>query len=404
MASDDDKKDKDSKPNNPWEPNSSNSGNDGPPPIDQLIKNLFGGSKKKSAGQHAQKAWGSGSGGGQAQGSYFSPWFAVIIIGLILIIWAASGIYIVKPAQESVVTRFGAYVGTYGAGPHWIARGIESSYVLPVDRVSSTTSNGLMLTSEENIVSVDFAVKYRIAKPKDFLFNVQSPLTSLNQIIDSAVRQVVGQSTLNEILTVGRTKIRDEVEARIKQLVKRYGLGLYIVDVDMQYAGAPSQVKDAFEDVIKAREDQVTFTNQGKTYANKIVPIAKGQAARVIQQAKADQQQSILKAKGQVASFEALLPQYKYAPKVTKERMYLDSIQNVLAGSHVYVVDQKGQGPLFYMPLAPGAKPVSMPSASSVSNQAAQSAPQMIAKPQSSSTNPSRRAYVRWQEAQKNEI
>lgn len=403
MASDDDDKDKQEKPN-PWVSDSKDNNNDGPPPIDQVVKNLFGGGKKKSASSRAKKSWGSLGGGSNAQGSYFSPWFALIFFGIIIVVWAASGFYIVKPAQESVVTRFGQYVNTVGPGPHWVARGVENKYVLPVDRVSSATSDGLMLTSEENIVSVSFAVKYRIANPKDFLFNVQAPLSSLNQIIDSAVRQVVGQSTLNEILTVGRTVIRNKVDLRIKQLVKRYGLGLQIVDVDMQYAGAPEQVKDAFQDVIKAREDQVTFINQGKTYANKVVPIAKGAAARIMQQAKADQQQYILQANGAVASFKALLPQYRYAPNVTKERMYLDSMQNVLSGSKVVLVDQKGGGPLFYMPLQAGMKGMA-PSVSASVASTASAAPQMIAASSAApSTNPSRRAYVRWQEAQRNEI
>ena len=273
-----------------------------------------------------------------------------LIIFFFAIAWVAAGFYLVKPAEQGVVLYFGKYSATVGDGPHWIPRGIASVQIVNTDQVAVIQQTGLMLTSEENLVQVGFVVKYRISDPEAYLFNVQDPIGSLNQITDSAVRQVVGHSDLTDILTDGRADIRDQVESQIKALVKKYNLGLTILDVDMQYAGAPDAVKDAFDDVIKAREDQVTYINNGNTYANQVIPKAKGQAARILEQAQADQKKAVLVAEGDTATFDALFPKYQASPEVMRERMYLETMQQILANSRVTLVDT-GKGGVFYLPV-----------------------------------------------------
>lgn len=389
--------DEDKNKDNPW--GKKRTDHDGPPDIGHFFKSLFGGwlSKRKP------RPVGPSSGGASDDGK--TPlWIALVVIAILLIVWAVSGIFVVQQTDQVVLTRFGQYTKTVGPGVHWMPQLIDTRYPVNISRVMQVTESGLMLTSQENIVQATFAVKYRISDPKAYLFNAMNPFNSLQQAIDSSMRQVVGQSTLNEILTTGRTTVREKVEKQIKTLVKKYNIGLSIVDVDMQEAGAPDQVKDAFDDVIKAREDQVTLTNQGKTYANKVVPIAKGQASRIMQQAKADAEQSILEAQGDVSGYLALLPQYKAAPNVTEERMYLSTLQSVLSNSHVTLMDTKGNSNLFYMPGAgQGLNSMNINTAKNTAqstNTTAAAAGSSNANNNITSLNPSLRTYTRWKEAQ----
>lgn len=415
MASDDDKGKQ-----NPWETKpQGGKPSSGPPPLDQFFKNLF-----KKLGQknnkNNKKTGNSGNTGNKNKSDgeivdLFSFKLLGLLVLVLIIIWVGSGFYIVKPAEQSVVLRFGQYLDTVNPGPHWMPRFVDTSQIVNIDKVSMVTQSGLMLTSEENLVQVSFVVKYRISDPEAYLFNVDDPVGSLEQITDSAVRGVVGHSELSNILTDGRSKIRDQVEQQIKTLVAKYNLGLSVTDVDMQYASAPEQVKDAFDDVIKAREDQVTYINNGNTYANQVVPQAKGQAARIAQQADADQKRFVLAAQGEVANFNALLPQYKSSPEVTRERMYMDAMQQVLLGSRLMVIDSGDKGGMFYIPLPSdqsaqnGQSNVANNASSGANVSSANTGAPMMAlqaasdnTSASSSSDASRNAYVRWQEAQNN--
>ncbi len=443
MASDDQKDQKDQKEDqkgkeNPWEskpaqkPTGKPSGGNasGPPPLDQFFKNLFKkvAPKIKPAGNNSANKNNKKKSGDELELLSFKLFGLIVLI--LIIVWAGSGFYIVKPAEQAVVLRFGQYLETVGPGPHWVPTFIETDQIVNIDQVSVINQSGLMLTSEENLVQVAFVVKYRISDPEAYLFNVQDPVNSLEEITNSAVRQVVGHSELTDILTDGRSTTRDAVEQEIKTLVARYDLGLTVLDVDMQSAGAPDQVKDAFDDVIKAREDQVTYINNGNTYANQVVPKAKGQAARILQQADADQKQAVLLARGEAADFDALLPQYKLSPQVTRERMYLEAMQQSLMGSHVVVVDSVSNGQNALYLTIPGASsspssgnlfknlsgsdqsqgPVISATGSQESSQAGSQVGSQVdsqvtnqaTSDTSSSGNTLRNDYLRWQEAQNN--
>ncbi|MEM9243534.1 MAG: FtsH protease activity modulator HflK [Pseudomonadota bacterium] len=277
---------------------------------------------------------------------------ASLIIAFLAIVWAASGIYIVQPAEQGVVLRFGRYVRTVNPGFHWYPRFIEKAIVVNVDQVNTVDLSQLMLTQEENIVSVSFVVQFKIGNLQQYLFNVVNPVNSLQQILDSAVRQEIGQSKLDQILTTGRAQISNKILKTMNQLIERYQLGIVIRDVTMQPATAPEAVKVAFDDVIKAREDRARFENEAQNYANSILPNARGQAMRIMQEANAYKERVVLQANGDVAKFLALLPIYNQAPKTTMQRMYLTTMAGVFKNSDLYVIDGgKGNQNLFYVPL-----------------------------------------------------
>lgn len=320
------------------------SGEDAPPDLEDMLKKLFGFKRKAPGQQHP-------SGDGQKIPDTWGRWLVVglVVIGLL---WALSGLYIVKPAEEAAILRFGKYLTTTGEGPHWAPRFIDTVIKRNVDQQQSITVSGSMLTSGENLVDVQFVVQYRINNLRDYLFNTVAPDLSLQQILDSAVRQVVGTSILEDIITIKRAAISEEVKAITEKLVQQYQLGIEVMDVKMLSATVPAQVKDAFYDVIKAREDNKRFQNEAETYANSILPIAKGKAQRYLQEADAYRQQQILQAKGAVAGFEAILPQYEQAQEVTATRLYFNTMSDVLSHSKVVLVDNGDKGGnMFYLPL-----------------------------------------------------
>ncbi len=275
-----------------------------------------------------------------------------VIFSLILVFWVVSGIYIIQPAEQAVIQRFGKYLTTTNPGMHWYPRFIDKKTIVNIGQVNTVNLSQLMLTEEENIVFISFVVQYRVSDVKDFLFNVQNPRKSLQQILDSAVRQEIGQSKLNEILTIGRANISARIRDTMERLIDRYKLGITIRDVAMQPATAPSEVKVAFDDVIKAREDKARFVNEAKNYANDIIPKARGQASRILNNSQAYQQAVILQAKGKVARFLALNSIYQQFPKITSERMYLSAMNHVFANTKLYLVaNNKNNNKLFYIPL-----------------------------------------------------
>lgn len=316
----------------------------GPPDLDELINKLqqkinsfFGRKKKTPAGGDATTK----------TSNFKWIWFLLFIV---VLIWFLSGIFIVSPAKRAAVLRFGKYASTVGPGPHWIPRIIESRRIVNVQNISTFPYKAEMLTKDENIVSVAIAVQYRIANVRDYLFNVVDPNVSLQQATASALRQVIGQTTLDEILTTGREDAREQITQQLNDILNRYHTGLVITDVTLQPAQPPEAVTEAFDDVNKAREDEQRYVNYAKAYQQKVVPIAQGRAARIAREAEAYQQQVILDAKAKTVRFLALLPQYERAPVVTRERLYLDAITAVLSKSTPIVVDTKG-GNVMYLPL-----------------------------------------------------
>ncbi|MDX1837702.1 FtsH protease activity modulator HflK [Legionella taurinensis] len=319
-------------------------GKDQPPDLDEALKRFQERLKKALFGGSGQE--GGGAAPKQGNGGLLAGMAALILF----ILWALSGIFIVDPAEQAVILRFGKYVETVGPGPHWIPRIISTKIVHNVERISHYSYSAQMLTKDENLVSVSLVVQYRIGDLEDYLFNVADPQESLQQTTSSALRQVVGKTTLNQIITEGREAWGTDVQDVLVKTLKKYNTGIVIVNVSPQPARAPESVQDAFDDAIKAREDEKRFQGQALAYQARVVPIAEGNAKRILAEAKADAEQAVLRAKGEVAEFLALLPQYTQAPTVTSERMYLETMQRVLSRSTKVIVDSKA-GNLLYLPL-----------------------------------------------------
>lgn len=274
-----------------------------------------------------------------------------IIAAALFALWILSGIFIVGPAERAVILRFGKYADTVGPGPHWLARFIETKYVVDVEKVSTFSYTAEMLNKDENIVSVSVAVQYRISNLRDYLFNVVNPIESLQQATASSLRQVIGHTTLDEILTVGREKVRQEVFDLLQQVLVNYSTGIVITDVTMLPAKAPEEVKSAFDDAIKAQEDEQRFINQAYGYTASVEPIARGKAQRIVQEAKAYKEKVILQAKGDASRFLAMLAEYQQSPEVTRERLYIDALQSVLSQSSKILLDTNGSNNVLYLPL-----------------------------------------------------
>jgi len=329
--------------------------NQGPPDLDEAMKKL----QQRLSGLFGGGGGGSSGGGGRAVG------LALVVL---VAIWLLSGIYIIEPAERGVVTRFGAYVDTTMPGPHWhLPYPIEEVEVVNVDNIrtveigyrsggrakagGSVPSESLMLTQDENIVDVQFAIQYQIKDPKDYLFNVRNPDATLQQVAESAIREVIGKSKMDFVLTQGRSEISDRVEKLTQEVLDRYGAGLMVTSVNMQSAQPPREVKAAFDDAIKAREDEQRLKNEAEAYANDIIPKARGAAARMLEEASAYKERVVAQAEGEANRFMALLNEYKRAPEVTRERLYLESVEAVLSKSSKVMVDVENGNNLLYLPL-----------------------------------------------------
>ncbi len=333
----------------PW---SGKGGDQGPPDLDEVVRKLqerlgglFGGKKKPG---------GSEPGGGRPglPGGGFNPRAIGIGAAVLLVVWIASGIYIVEPAERGIVLRFGAYKATTEPGPHWhIPVPIERVEMVNVDEISTFTHQASMLTQDENIVDVELTVQSRIQDAADYLFQDQNPDKTLRDVTETVVRKTIGGSKLDYILTEGRSATAQTIQERIQVLINKYKTGLEVTSVNMQPAKPPEQVKEAFDDAIKAREDKERTENKAEAYSNEILPRARGESARIQADAKAYRDKVIAEAGGEAARFLAVLREYEKAPDVTRERLYLDTMQYVLSGSNKVLLDVKGGNSLMYLPL-----------------------------------------------------
>lgn len=338
-----DRDDKGKKKKDPWGRNDE----EGPPNIDEALRQL----QRKLRAVFGQSEGGSGSSSFAGKSSGNKTFGFTLIAIIALVIYVISGIYVVEPAEEAVILRLGKYIETVGPGPHWIAPIIETKEVLNVQEVKTTKHGGQMLTKDENIVSAEIAVQYRINNAKDYLFNLVQPEKSLQQVSESALRSVVGQSSLNEVLTSGRGEIGVEIRKQIQQNLNNYQSGLEISDLAMQQTKAPEEVKAAFDDAIKAQQDEERLVNEAEAYSRKIIPIAEGRAKRTFEEARAYKERVILEAVGKTAKFSEILPQYQKAPQVMRERLYLDTMQEVYARTPKVLIDVSGGNNLVYLPL-----------------------------------------------------
>ena len=334
-------------------------GNQGPPDLDELIRKMqaklggiFGGARKGGGG-------GTGAGGGGFAG-------LGLLLGIGVLVWLASGIYIIDDGKRGVVLRFGEFHAITGPGPHWhIPYPVDSVEVVDVEQrrfeeIGYRTTAGrsvivpreaLMLTRDENIVNVQMAVQYQVSDPRDFLFNVRDPRASLQQAAESALREVVGKSNMDFVLTEGRSDVVMQVRALMQQMLDEYQTGLLVSEVSMQDVQPPEEVQGAFSDAIRAREDEQRFKNEAEAYSNDIIPRARGQAARALEEANAYKESVVAQAEGEASRFSQLLVEYKRAPDVTRKRLYLETMEEVLQRSGKVLVDVKGGNSLMYLPL-----------------------------------------------------
>ncbi|MDT8397125.1 MAG: FtsH protease activity modulator HflK [Pseudomonadales bacterium] len=340
--------DNDDRKNDAWGNNSRGSKNQGPPDIDELLGSLlkkfskgFGGSKGNRDGS------GSASGGDGLSGG--------LIIGVLVIaaiIWAASGFYTVDEQERGVVLRFGrALDELVPPGLHWNPPLVDEVNKINVTRVYDKSFSNTMLTEDDNIVDVTMSVQYVITDPRKFFLEVRDPESSLEQAAESALRHVVGSSVMTNVLTVSRAQIAQEVRDRLQSYLDNYGTGITISQVNVNRSQPPEQVRAAFDDVIKADEDNRSLQNEARAYASQIVPEARGAALRQIQEANAYKEQVIAQAQGEAARFESLLTEYRKSPEVTRQRLYLDTLQSVMSSSSKVMIDVEGSNNMMYLPL-----------------------------------------------------
>lgn len=336
--------------------------NQGPPDLDEVWRNLQnklggllgkrGGGGNKSGGDSGVPTPPKNLGGGAAV-------LAAIIVG----IWLASGFYIVNEGQNGVVLRFGRYLEVTSPGLRWhMPYPIESRQVVNVAQVrsvevgyrnnvkSKVLKESLMLTDDENIVDVQFAVQYVLKSPKDYLFENRSPDDTVLQAAETAIREIVGKSTMDFVVQQGRADVQAQVQKLMQTILDRYKTGIEIQKLNMQNAQPPEKVQAAFEDAVKAGQDRERQKNEGQAYANDVLPKAKGMASRLQQEAEGHRQRVVEEAIGDAERFNQIVTEYKKAPQVTRDRLYLDAMQQIMSNTTKIVVE-KGGNNLLYLPL-----------------------------------------------------
>ncbi|MFP3515961.1 FtsH protease activity modulator HflK [Pseudomonas sp. SIMBA_077] len=323
----------------------------GPPDLDEAFRKLqeslnglFGGGKKRTGG-------GGNEGGSGGKSAGFG------VLGLVLVVmaavWLYSAVYVVDEQEQAVVLRLGKYYDTVGPGLNIYLPPFDKKYMENVTRERAYTKQGQMLTEDENIVEVPLTVQYKISNLRDFVLNVDQPEISLQQATDSALRHVVGSTSMDQVLTDGREQMAVEIKDRLQRFLDTYKTGITVTQVNVQNAAAPREVQEAFDDVIRAREDEQRARNQAESYANGVVPEARGQAQRIIEDANGYRDEVVSRAKGEADRFTKLVAEYRKNPDVTRDRLYLDTMQDVYSNtSKVLVTGNKdGQSNLLYLPL-----------------------------------------------------
>jgi len=328
-------------PKDPW-----GGGDQGPPDLDEALKKLqeklgglFGGGKGSSGGS-------SGGGGRGIPGALLG----VIAMGA-LVVWGLMGFYQVDQQERAVVLRFGKYLETVQPGLQWNPPLVDEVIKVNTTKVRSATLREIMLTQDENIVEVNLSVQYVINDPDKFVLKVREPERSLQHAAQSALRHVVGGTSMDMVLTEGRAQIALDVRERLQEYLDMYDTGILVSKVNVDESKPPSQVQAAFDDVIKAREDEERVKNEAQAYANAVVPEARGAAQRQIEEANAYKEQVIANADGEADRFLKLLTEYRKAPEVTRERLYLDAVQAVYSNTSKVMVDVEGGNNMMYLPL-----------------------------------------------------
>ena len=289
------------------------------------------------------------------------------------IIWGASGFYTIKEAERGVTLRFGEFHSIVQPGLNWKPTFIDKVIPVNVEQVRELKTQGAMLTKDENMVKVEMTVQYRVQNPEKYLFSVSNADNSLGQATDSALRYVIGHMTMNDVLTTGRAVVREDTWKALNDIIKPYDMGLEVIDVNFQSARPPEEVKDAFDDAIKAQEDEQRYIREAEAYAREKEPIARGDAQRIVEEATAYKDRVVLDAQGEVERLQRLLPEFKAAPDLLKERLYIQTMEKVMANTPKVMLDANNGNNLTVLPLEQlmgkkAAKPVTTTSESAVSS------------------------------------
>ncbi|QFT53190.1 FtsH protease activity modulator HflK [Microbulbifer sp. THAF38] len=320
----------------PWGGGGGNRNNDGPPDLDELFRKV-------------QQKLGGLFGGSPSTGTGKFPWMLVIVIAVL--IYAGLGIYQVNANEQAVVLRLGKYHSTESAGLHWNPPLIDHVTKVNMTEVRTERTTGQMLTEDANIVEVVLTVQWQVSDAESFVLRVREPVKSLQEATDSALRHVVGSLTLNGVISQNRTQVSTDTQQRLQEYLDLYQTGIRIDVVNLTDAKAPREVQDAFDDVTKAREDEVRLQNEAQAYANQVIPVARGQAQRIIEEAEGYKARVVESARGEAVRFEKLLTEYERAPEVTRERLYLDAVQDVMSSTSKVMVDVEGGNNMMYLPL-----------------------------------------------------
>ena len=295
-----------------------------------------------------------GGSGGSGDSSGSSPSFKKILptaLVVLIVLYSALGIYTVDAQEEAVILRIGKYATTKGPGIHWNPPFVDNRFIVNTEKLFTHTTNSSILTKDENIVNVETAVQYKRSNPVFYLLEAASPEDSIAQASESALRHVVGSNSMDNVLTTGREQIAIDVRKRLQERLNAYFTGIEVVTVSIRESRPPDAVKAAFDDVVKAREDEVTLRNEAETYANEVVPIARGAAKRAIQDAEGYKAKVIAEAEGEATRFDQLLKEYTKAPNVTRKRLYIDAVQSVMSNSTKVMIDVKDGNNIMMLPL-----------------------------------------------------
>src|SRR5688572_503931 len=336
-------------------------GQGGPPDLDEIWRNV----NRRLSGLLGRKSGGDADDGGGRPRPTLPMGGAALLALLVAVVWLASGFYIVDEGRRGVVTRFGKYTETTQPGPRWhLPFPVEAVEVVDFSQVKTievgyrnTPRNkvdreAVMLTDDENIIDIQFAVQYNLKSAEDYVFKNRRPDQIVQFIAETAIREVVGKSKMDFALYEGREQIAKQTELLMQQMLDRYGAGVYIQKVTLQTVQPPDKVQSAFDDAVKAGQDRERLKNEGQAYANEVVPRARGMASRLLEEANGYTAEVVQKSEGDASRFRSILVEYQKAPSVTRDRLYLDMMQSVLGTTPKVVVDQKaGSGSLLYLPL-----------------------------------------------------
>ncbi|OWY29702.1 FtsH protease activity modulator HflK [Herbaspirillum robiniae] len=344
-------------------PEKPSGGNDGPPDLDQLWRDF----NQRLSGMFGRKGGGSsdGGGGGFNRGDVKGAGIGVGVIAIIVaFLWLASGFFIVQEGQTAVVTTFGRYSHTTLPGFNWRwPYPIQGHEIVNMSQVRTAEigyrgnvrnkqlKESLMLTDDENIIDIQFAVQYKLKNAAEWLFNNRDQDDSVRQVAETAIREIVGRSKMDFVLYEGREKVALDVSQRMQQILDRYKSGVQITNVTMQGVQPPEQVQAAFDDAVKAGQDRERLKNEGQAYANDVIPRASGAASRLLEEAEAYRSRVVANAEGDAARFRQVLDEYQKAPAVTRDRMYIETMQQIFANTTKVMVDAKTGSNLLYLPL-----------------------------------------------------